>query len=140
MGIQRTPMTERNGYVAVQLDGIWLRAPYLHNGSVPTLQDLLEPADRRPKVFCRGYDVLDPGKVGFISDRRIDPRCDEPGPPAQPSPWDRPGAPGRSNEWPQPRVWKYYVSERGNGNGGHDFGTRLSPGEKADLLEYMKTL
>jgi mono/diheme cytochrome c family protein len=140
MGITRTPMTEMNGYIAVHLDGIWLRGPYLHNGSVPTLQDLLAPPDERPKTFCRGYDVLDPGKVGFISDHRVDPRCDEPGPPATPSPWDRPGAPGRSNEWPQPRVWKYYVSERGNGNGGHEFGTRLAAGEKSDLIEFLKTL
>ena len=39
------------------LDGIWLRAPYLHNGSVPTLRDLLRPPDERPVVFYRGYDV-----------------------------------------------------------------------------------
>ena len=32
------------GYIALQLDGAWLRAPYLHNGSVPTLRALLEPA------------------------------------------------------------------------------------------------
>ena len=84
--------------------------------------------------------MLDPENVGFVSDARIDPRCAEEGPPAKPSPWDRPGAPGRSNEWPQPRVWKYYVSERGNGNGGHLYGTRLSAAEKDDLLEYLKTL
>ena len=140
MGIRRTPMIETGGYIAVQLDGIWLRGPYLHNGSVPTLRALLTPAAERPRAFCRGYDVLDPVNVGFISDERIDPRCTEEGPPAKPSRWDRPGAPGRSDEWPQPRVWKYYVSERGNGNGGHEHGTRLSAGEKDDLLEYLKTL
>jgi hypothetical protein len=36
-------------------------------------------------------------------------------------------------------VWKYYVSERGNGNGGHEYGTALSPEEKAALIEYLKT-
>lgn len=140
MGIRRTPMIETGGYVAVQLDGIWLRGPYLHNGSVPTLRDLLEPAAERPRTFCRGYDVIDRENVGFISDARVDPRCAEDHPPAKPSPWDKPGAPGRSDEWPQPRVWKYYVSERGNGNGGHEYGTRLSAQEKDDLIEYLKTL
>ncbi len=51
---------EPSGYIAAFLDGIWLRAPYLHNGSVPTLRDMLKPAAERPKVFYRGYDVYDP--------------------------------------------------------------------------------
>ena len=42
-----------DGYVAVPLDGIWLTAPYLHNGSVPTLTDLLEPAARGRRVLAR---------------------------------------------------------------------------------------
>jgi cytochrome c peroxidase len=33
---------KQNGYVNVPLEGLWLRAPYLHNGSVPSLADLLE--------------------------------------------------------------------------------------------------
>ena len=45
------------GYVAVSLDGLWLRGPYLHNGSVPSLADLLEAPEARPKHFWRGYDV-----------------------------------------------------------------------------------
>src|SRR3546814_7432400 len=49
------------------LDGIGLRAPYLHNGSVPTLRDLLKPAAARPKAFWRGDDVYDPHNVGFVS-------------------------------------------------------------------------
>jgi len=140
LGIKRTPMIETDGYIAVQLDGIWLRGPYLHNGSVPTMRDLLAPPDRRPKVFCRGYDVIDKEGLGFISDERVDPRCVEGSPPLKPSPWDRRLPDGRWDEWPRPRVWKYYVSERGNGNGGHDYGTRLSAAEKDDLIEYLKTL
>jgi hypothetical protein len=54
-----THFRKTRGYANHPLDGIWLRAPYLHNGSVPTLADLLEPADRRPKVFYRGNDVFD---------------------------------------------------------------------------------
>ena len=56
------------GYANSPLDGIWLRAPYLHNGSVPTLRDLLEPGVKRPEKFYRGYDVYDQKKVGFASD------------------------------------------------------------------------
>jgi hypothetical protein len=61
------------GYANSPLDGIWLRAPYLHNGSVPTLRDLLEPADKRPKRFFRGYDVYDPVRVGWVSNVAIEP-------------------------------------------------------------------
>ena len=59
-----------DGYVSVPLDGLWLRAPYLHNGSVPTLADLLEPVEQRPTQFWRGYDVYDPVRVGFVTERR----------------------------------------------------------------------
>jgi len=59
--------TKTNGYLTNLLDGIWLRAPYLHNGSVPTLRDLLSPAAQRPAVFFRGNDVYDQANVGFIS-------------------------------------------------------------------------
>ena len=45
-----------NGYLATKLTGLWLRGPYLHNGSVPTLRDLLNPPAQRPRVFYRGYD------------------------------------------------------------------------------------
>jgi len=56
------------GYANSPLDGIWLRAPYLHNGSVPTLRDLLQPSANRPKTFYRGYDVYDQKNVGFVTD------------------------------------------------------------------------
>ena len=58
------------GYANMPLDGLWLRAPYLHNGSVPTLRDLLEPAATRPTVFYRGYDVYDPVERGLRRQRR----------------------------------------------------------------------
>jgi mono/diheme cytochrome c family protein len=56
-----------DGYANMPLDGVWLRAPYLHNGSVPTLRALLFP-EERPTVFFRGYDVYDWRGVGFVSD------------------------------------------------------------------------
>ena len=41
------------------MGGLWLNGPYLHNGSVPTLRDLLEPPAQRPAAFVRGLDVVD---------------------------------------------------------------------------------
>ena len=55
-----------HGYANSPLDGIWLRAPYLHNGSVPNLRALLFPKER-PTVFYTGYDVYDWKDVGFIT-------------------------------------------------------------------------
>ncbi len=114
MGIERKGLVEANpeGYNAVFLDGLWLRAPYLHNGSVPTLRDLLKPATERPKVFWRGYDVYDPVNMGFVS---------------QGAEAERAGT-------------KLDVTTKSGGNQGHEFGTDLPPGEKEALLEYLKTL
>ena len=53
------------GYANMPLDGLWLRAPYLHNGSVPSLRDLLEPASVRPKVLLPGQRSLRPGPRRF---------------------------------------------------------------------------
>ena len=52
-------------YKARPLDGIWATAPYLHNGSVPTLWDLLQPPARRPRTFHVGSRELDTRNVGF---------------------------------------------------------------------------
>jgi mono/diheme cytochrome c family protein len=107
-----THFRKTDGMAASLLDGIWLRGPFLHNGSVPSLADLLEPAVRRPTRFYRGYDVIDPVKVGFISS----------GPAAQ--------AVG----------FEYDVTQPGNGNGGHEYGTALTQEQKRALVEFMKTL
>jgi hypothetical protein len=56
------------GYQALPLDGIWARAPYLHNGSVPTLFNLLVPSTR-PKTFLRGNVKYDQLRVGFVFDQ-----------------------------------------------------------------------
>jgi hypothetical protein len=93
------------------LDGLWLRAPYLHNGSVPDLAALLEPPERRPTVFYIGYDVYDYDRVGFVTS----------GPDAE-----REG-------------WRLDTSAPGNGNGGHVYATSLTAAEKQALLEYLKT-
>ncbi len=54
-------------YKARPLNGIWATAPYLHNGSVPTLWDLLNPAKDRPQVFYVGSREFDPQKVGIVT-------------------------------------------------------------------------
>ena len=54
------------GYLSRPLAGLWATAPFLHNGSVPTLWDLLQPAVRRPKRFPVGHRDFDPVKVGFV--------------------------------------------------------------------------
>jgi hypothetical protein len=56
-----------DGYANLPLDGVWLRAPYLHNGSVPSLRALLFP-EERPARFGRGSDLYDFDRVGFSSD------------------------------------------------------------------------
>jgi mono/diheme cytochrome c family protein len=101
-----------DGYATMPLDGVWLRAPYLHNGSVPTLRDLLKPPEERPAVFWRGYDVYDYQNVGFVTS----------GPEAE-----RSGV-------------RFDTSVRGNSRLGHSYGTELKPAEKNDLVEYLKTL
>jgi hypothetical protein len=103
------------GYANMPLDGLWLRAPYMHNGSVPTLRHLLEPAEQRPRVFYRGSDLLDPVNVGFA--------------------WGEADAPGT-------RLFQFDTAVPGNGNRGHEgeaYGTTLSDDDKSALLEHLKT-
>src|SRR5262249_9350874 len=57
-----------NKYVARPLTAAWATAPYLHNGSVPTLYDLLLPAAKRPKAFPLGHRDYDPKKLGYRTD------------------------------------------------------------------------
>jgi hypothetical protein len=57
-----------NGYLATTLTGIWARAPYLHNGSVPTLAALLTAPEARPISFRRGGTRYDPVAVGFADE------------------------------------------------------------------------
>jgi hypothetical protein len=60
---------EKQGYLAGALEGAWARAPYLHNGSVPTLRHLLAPQNpesKRPAQFVRGCVSYDTTNVGFV--------------------------------------------------------------------------
>lgn len=103
---------DTNGYLAPALEGLWARAPYLHNGSVPSLEDLLDSPENRPTIFYRGDDLYDPQKVGFIS----------------------------SGSQAETNGFKVDTADIGNSNQGHLFGTDLSPVDKTSLIEYLKTL
>lgn len=55
------------GYKARPLNGVWATAPFLHNGSVPTIYDLLSPVAERPQVFLLGEPSFDPVRVGIVT-------------------------------------------------------------------------
>ncbi len=108
-----THFRKTRGYANHPLDGIWARAPYLHNGSVPTLLDLLSAPAERPKVFYRGNDVFDRQRVGFVSNVKTER--------------------GRT-------FTEYDTALPGNGNGGHEYGISLPLADKLAIVEYMKGL
>jgi hypothetical protein len=58
----------RRVYRAKTLVGIWATAPFLHNGSVPTIYDLLKPVAERPLTFPTGQREYDPVKLGLQTD------------------------------------------------------------------------
>lgn len=123
------PYNSLLSYKARPLNGIWATAPYLHNGSVPTLYDLLLPAKRpddpedgeyRPDEFMVGSREFDPIKVGFRSD----------------------GYEG----------FRFRTLRRGDSNAGHEYAAGrtpqlngevlppLSEQERWELVEFLKTL
>jgi len=132
--VERTPMSkpEQPGYIALQLDGLWLRAPYLHNGSVPNVRALLEPPQCRPTSFYRGYDVLDAQGLGFVSQR-----CPVVNQPVAPG---CPVVEVSLQCMPEDAGWYFDTTEAGNGNQGHLYGTQLPSDDKAALVEYLKGL
>ncbi|MDP6565700.1 MAG: cytochrome c [Alphaproteobacteria bacterium] len=58
-------------YVSRPLAGAWATAPYLHNGSVPTIHDLLLPPAQRPRSFPVGHRDFDPVKLGHTTDPKV---------------------------------------------------------------------
>jgi hypothetical protein len=109
------------GYVAPPLDGIWATAPYLHNGSVPTIEALLD-SSKRPRYWVRTFQSTDydPATVGWKFTKLDHGQTDEP----------TAGA----------RVKIYDTTLVGYGNGGHTFGDDLDDGERRAVIEYLKTL
>lgn len=110
---------EPEGYVAPPLDGIWASAPYLHNGSVPTLWHLMHP-DQRPVVWLRTDEGYDKEKVGLeVATYDEVPR-----------------------ELTDPAEQRRYFNARivGKSASGHDYPDDLTEEEKHAVLEYLKTL
>jgi cytochrome c peroxidase len=64
---QHEDRTLKLEYKARPLNGIWATAPYLHNGSVPNLAELLKPENQRPSKFFVGTRYFDPKNVGFTT-------------------------------------------------------------------------
>ena len=107
------------GYVAPPLDGIWASAPYLHNGSVPTLWHLFH-ADERPVVWSRSEDGYDTNRVGLeITEfNEVPPEAES--------------AAARR---------RYFDTRKfGKSAEGHRFPDALDEGEKRAVMEYLKTL
>jgi len=107
------PPPPRGSYESRVLHGIWATAPYLHNGSVPTLAELLKSADKRVKEFKIGaaYDTINVGlaiEQTQFNHTTVTTDCSD--------------------------------LNSGNSRCGHEFGTRLRDDEKKALIEYLKTL
>ena len=100
-------------YESRVLAGIWATAPYLHNGSVPNLWELLKPAKDRKANFMVGSRVFDPKNVGYETDR----------------------SPFKNGSFVADPA-----NANGNGNGGHEYGTTLTDEQRWAIIEYLKTL
>ena len=102
-----------NGYVAPPLDGVWVTAPYLHNGSVPTIEGVLN-SSIRPTYWSRDFENpdYDYSALGWKYDST------------------------RS----QGNKKVYNTTLPGYGNYGHYFGDKLSIEERRSVIEYLKTL
>jgi hypothetical protein len=100
-------------YESRVLHGIWATAPYLHNGSVPNLWELMKPASQRVPQFKVGSRVYDSKNVGYMTD-------------------ESPFKDGAFAVDP--------INANGNGNGGHEYGAALSADDRWAIIEYLKTL
>lgn len=109
------------GYVAPPLDGVWATAPYLHNGSVPTVEALLDSYSR-PTYWARESPSgkTPTGASGEYDHERLGWRYAE---------RER----GRGE-------YTYDTTLPGYGNGGHTYGDHLSAEQRAAVIEYLKTL
>ena len=109
------------GYMAPPLDGVWATAPFLHNGSVPTIAQLLD-SDSRPKVWRRtDFDTrhFDQEQLGWPHEALNIRQADAPK--AQ-------------------QKWIYDTGHWSQSNSGHTYGDAVSASQRRSLLEYIKTL
>ncbi len=117
--------TRRTGYQAPPLDGIWATAPYLHNGSIPTLHALLKSSTRAnrfarpPSTDFAHYDQEHVGwKFHELSDEEA----------------------AAMKTSAHKAHFLYDTAHHGLGNRGHTFGDKLNEDQRMDLIEYLKTL
>lgn len=111
-----------DGYQAPPLDGVWATAPYLHNASVPTLDGVLN-SKARPKLYTRSYKTdeadYDKAKVGWkVTELNAVP----------------------AKLTPHEARKIYDTSKPGRSNAGHTYGDDFSAEERAQVIEYLKTL
>lgn len=108
------------GYTSRPLNGIWASPPYLHNGSVPTLYDLLTPSSKRPLSFWTGSREFDPVKVGFVTEK------------------------SESNRFlfeSRRRLGNHLAHIDGNTNTGHNYNNAsFSHEDRMAIIAYLKTL
>jgi RoxA-like, cytochrome c-like len=126
LGAEYPVATKRIGYQAPPLDGIWASAPYLHNGSIPTLHALLD-SSTRPALFTRppstdfsSYDTSHVGwKFSEVTREEL------------------------ASTAKRSRFHAKFIVDTarfGMGNQGHTFGDVLSEEERLDVIEYLKRL
>lgn len=111
-------VTNGQGYAAPPLAGVWASAPYLHNGSVPSLAALLDPP-LRPARFMVGGHALDWHSMGL----RLTPEGDYP-----------------AGYTPFAEPQRVDTTQPGLGNGGHTYGSELTPQERQALIAFLKLL
>lgn len=132
--VERSPLNDMvqaqklpRGYFANRLYGVWANFPYLHNGSVPTLADLLEKPAKRPRF----WSLKDQGERERFDTQRVGLTLPRESSFAR-SKLETLGASGDRDI--------YDTGREGHSNQGHDFGTELAPADKLALIEYLKTL
>jgi len=104
---------EPNAYESRVLHGIWATAPYLHNGSVPNLYELLLSPDKRSPSFMVGSRKYDSEKVGYVT---------------------------TESPYKDGTLVVGSGAQAGNSNAGHDYSGDLSDDQRKALLEYLKQL
>lgn len=118
-----SPAIATAGYQAPPLDGVWATAPYFHNGSVPTLEDVLN-SKSRPALYTRSFKTdeaaYDSVKVGWKV-TILDKQPNEAIPAYE-------------------RRKVYDTKQPGRANTGHIYGDHLTPEQRRAVIEYLKTL
>ncbi len=132
------------GYKARPLNGVWATAPFLHNGSVATIYDLLTPAAQRPVFIELGNPAFDPTKLGLKQSKKIG---------EYNTSLDNKGSPAATEDYSSKGFFILDTRQMGNHNTGHSFegdhrgyarngvvGPALSEPDKAALIEYLKSI